>query len=92
MDRVVNLAETVRQVVDDYVCPSPNATMYLMENPTEQVYAAMSVPHLHKNMTRVVVLARVKNDRVIIETDITDKPLYEALVQAGIPQQQIVRV
>jgi hypothetical protein len=84
------LAQIVREVVAGYVCPSPNATMYLLEDAERQVYGAVSVPHHDKNKVRVVVLARVEQDKVMIEADITDKPLYEALDQAGVARQHIV--
>jgi hypothetical protein len=37
----------------------------------------------------VVIFARVVEEQIIIESDLTDKPLYLKLVQAGIPRQQI---
>jgi hypothetical protein len=37
-----------------------------------------------------MIIARISDDRVIIEADSTNKPLYEALIQAGIPKQYIV--
>jgi len=35
-------------------------------------------------------MARGENDKVVIEEDLTDKPLVDALIQAGIPREQIV--
>jgi hypothetical protein len=90
MDRITDLNAVVRDVVQGYVRPSPNATMYFMNNPEQGAYAAISVPHAVPNMTRVVAMAHVTDEKVIIDTDISNKPLYEALLQAGIPQQQIV--
>ena len=84
------LLQRVREQVAGYVVPSPNATMYFMEDNERHGYAAVSVPREHKNKARVVVMARVEANKVIIETDITDKPLHQALQQAGIKQQQIV--
>ena len=38
----------------------------------------------------VVVAARIINDKVIIDEDITDRPLWRELVRAGIPREQII--
>lgn len=37
----------------------------------------------------VVIFARIVEDQIIIESDLTDKPLHEKLLQQGIPRQQI---
>lgn len=88
MDRIDNLATIVRTEVEAYVSPSPNATLYFVENSSDMLYATVSVPHRHQQV-RVVVMARVAGDRVIIEQDITDRPLWEALQHAGIPRESI---
>jgi hypothetical protein len=90
MDGITDLNAIVRDVVQGYVRPSPNATMYFLDNHEQAAYAAISVPHAVPNVTRVVAMAHVVGDKVVIDTDISNKPLYEALLQAGIPQQQIV--
>jgi hypothetical protein len=38
----------------------------------------------------VVVLARIVDDFVIIDEDTTDRPLWQELVQAGIPRERII--
>jgi hypothetical protein len=35
-------------------------------------------------------VARLVGDRIIIERDVNDKPLVDALVEAGVPHGQIV--
>jgi hypothetical protein len=90
MDRVEGLAVVVRHEVEDYVSPSPNATMYFMEEDVHQLYAAISIPHHHQQQVRIVVMAQVVGERVIIHEDITDRPLYEALVQAGVSRDAII--
>jgi len=36
------------------------------------------------------LVARIKNNHIIIEYDVNDKPLVDALIQAGVPRKQIV--
>src|SRR6266851_2748482 len=90
MDTVDNLIQTVRHEVAEYVRPSPNATAYYLENGEQHVFAVLSVPTSDPQRTSVVIMARLVNDLILIESDKTNKPLYEALLQAGIPREQIV--
>ena len=89
MDGIENLSAIVRREVEAYVSPSPNATLYFLENSLDRLYATVSIPR-RQQQVRVVVMARVVGDRVIIEEDITDRPLYEALQHAGIPRERII--
>jgi hypothetical protein len=41
-------------------------------------------------MVDVGLIVRVVGDRIIIERDVNDKPLVDALLQANISRQQIV--
>jgi XisI protein len=92
MDRIDNFAATVQHEVAEYVRPSPNATAYYVENPEQGIFAVLSVPTDDSQRTSVVIMARVVGRLVFIETDKTNKPLFEALLQAGIPREQIVLV
>jgi hypothetical protein len=94
------LAQVVQRAVADYVCEGINATMYYVENTSDennQVYLTVSVRNPKPSVpedrpeTTVVIMARVVNhETVIIESDKTDRPLYEELMRAGIPREQIV--
>lgn len=92
MDRVDNLVETVRHEVAEYACPSPNATAYYVENADQHTFAVLSVPAKEPQRASVVILARIVDEQVLIVSDKTNKPLYEALLQAGIPREQMVLV
>jgi XisI protein len=90
MDGIDKLIATVRHEVADYVRPSPSATAYDVENDEQHVFAVLSVPAKDPQKTSVVIMARVIDNLVLIESDKTNKPLYEALLQAGVPREQIV--
>jgi hypothetical protein len=45
---------------------------------------------VRKRKAGVVEIVRVDEDRVIIEEDLTDRPLVDALVAAGVPREKIV--
>jgi len=43
-----------------------------------------------ERFARVMMMARLEDNHIIIEVDTTDKPLYEALMHAGIPREKII--
>jgi hypothetical protein len=92
MDKVDNLLLTVQHKIVDYVRPSPTATAFFVENAEQHLFAVVSVPINDTQKTSVIVMARVDDNRVLIESDKTNKPLADALLQAGIPREQIVLV
>ncbi len=94
MDRVAELTELVRQQVADYAKGQDwRGRSYFLENAQENIYAVTFVPapdHPQAPKLDVIILARVIGDRVVIDEDITDRPLYRELMRAGIPREQIV--
>ncbi len=90
MDRIDNLTAIVRREVSEYATWSSNSSAYYVENPTSQVYAVLVIPEGASQKSTIMIMARVADERVIIETDKTDRPLFEALIHAGVPQNQIV--
>ena len=94
MDRIVDLATIVQQEVEDYARGTWYKTRtYPISDTHRQTYALIAVPEndypLDVN-TQVILLTYIARDQVVIEQDITDKPLWEELVRAGIPREQIV--
>jgi hypothetical protein len=94
MDRIAleTIAELVAREVEKYAPAGLNARNYAILDSQRQLFAAMSVAEKDITPDRVVpiVMARLEGDLVIIEADNTNKPLSEALIQAGIPAEQIV--
>jgi hypothetical protein len=93
MERVVTVAEIVRREVAAYNTPAWKSKSYFLEDGQNQVYGVVDVPESdHPNAPQpiFIVLARVVDDTIIIHQDITDRPLYEELVHAGIPREKIV--
>ena len=90
MDRIETFTAVLRHEVADYVRPSPNSTAYYLDNLEQQSYAVVIVPEPNDGPSMVMVMARIVDERIVIEADITNKPLFEALMQAGIPREQII--
>ncbi len=99
MDRVIRekielteLEAKTRAEVEQYAAFSFTSKAYTLFDDEQKLYAAVSVPHLPRPWpSRVIVMAQVVGDKVVIIEDITDKPLVDALVHnAGVPREQII--
>lgn len=94
MDRVTDLTLIVQREVADYAnAEGWKSKLYYIQDEKHQIYTVIDVPekdHPLVSKAGVIVMARVLDDKVVIDEDITDRPLYEALEEAGIPREQIV--
>jgi len=89
---MADLKEMVKDTIAWYAAKGFNLKTYLVINDDEQVYSVIVVAWPErKHRARVVVLARIEGDTVIIEEDTTDRPLVDSLVHAGIPRDKIIR-
>jgi hypothetical protein len=88
-----SLAHIVREEVAKYAAGGRGANILLFPilDDTNQVYGVNAVDYPTRQETAlVIVLARITADKVVIEEDTTDKKLVDALLQRGIPREQIV--
>jgi hypothetical protein len=90
MEHVNGLAEILRREVAGYVGQSPNSTAYFVENREKHLFAVVVVPDVSSQKSTIMVMARLDNGNVVIETDKTNKPLYQALLQAGVAAHRII--
>jgi len=91
MDRVADISLTVEREVERYAGRSWKAATYAVSDRQRQIYSVVVVPDLPRSFpARIVVMARVVGDTVMIDEDTTDRPLYEELLRAGIPREKIV--
>jgi hypothetical protein len=87
------LTQIVREEVEKYTGGGRGAgiILFAMLDDVHQTYAVNAVEYPERSKyAGVVVLARIAGGKVIIEGDATDKPLLDALLQRGIPREQIV--
>lgn len=93
MDQILGLATLVRERVREHAGNGYHIQTYAVLDDKSQIYAAITVtdPDYPLAQSReVVVMARVVGETVIINKDITDRPLAQALIGAGIPRAQTV--
>jgi hypothetical protein len=88
---MAQLNEIVKDTLLQYVGRGFDNRSFPLANEAEQIYAVNIIDTpVRKRKAGVVVIARVDGDRVIIEEDLTDRPLVDALVEAGVPREKIV--
>jgi hypothetical protein len=90
MDR---LTEIVKEEVEKYAGMGEGIGVRLFPilDDERKVYTVNAVAHpAREEGYFVVVMARVVGKYVIVEEDVTDKPLLDALLQRGIPREVIV--
>lgn len=94
MDKLRNNVETILyEEVRGYLTPAYKGQLYFSVSENETLYSIIFVPDDNypvKVDTDIVVAARIQDDRVLIEKDTTDKPLYKELLRRGIPRENII--
>ncbi len=83
------LKDTVRAVTAGYAREGLNSHSYLIHNDDNTILSVVTVPKC-KGSSFVSLLVRMLADTIVIERDQNDKPLVNALIQAGIPRAQII--
>lgn len=85
-------AIVAREVADYAHAEGYKDTSYYLEDREKHVFSVVVVPdadHPLLKAPRVMLLVRLDEDQVLIETDTTDKPLLEELIRAGVPREKI---
>lgn len=90
---VNTLMQIVRRQVAEYAVELLDQTypakLYYTENSDEQIYCVVAPYDQRLKKADLVLMARIVGDQVIIDIDMNDKPLSEALQQAGVPAEHI---
>jgi XisI protein len=91
MDRIVDLKTIVHDAVKGYQIPGLEGDSYFVADHGQQMYAVLDIPNVPRHeASAVAVMAHIVGDTVIIVEDLTDRPLFKELLQAGIPRDKIV--
>jgi hypothetical protein len=88
---VDRLKEILCDTLRGYAGKALNGYSYLTVDDQEQVFAVIDFGwYKDERIADAGLIVRLEGDTIIIERDLNDKVLVDALVQAGIPRQQIV--
>ncbi|HRF95980.1 MAG TPA: element excision factor XisI family protein, partial [Aggregatilineales bacterium] len=94
MDKIIDLIAIVHQEVIWYhQAPSQYGQTLYFEDVKQQRFIVVFIPDYNPSRPQkpgVVVSAQIHQDTIIIDADTTDRPLYEALMGAGIPREKII--
>ena len=87
------LQHTLKTALAGYAGPALNGESLLTANADGRVLTIVSIgPVAGETVVDIGLIARVVDERVIIDRDVNNKPLIDALLQAGVPRRQIVLV
>lgn len=85
------LRDILAKEITAYAGEMLNGYAYLLVSEDRNVFTVVSIAKIKaERVTQLSLLARLVDDHIIIETDDSNKPLVDSLVQAGIPRGQII--
>jgi hypothetical protein len=91
MDRIADRTSLVLDIIKGYATPVLLGQSYLIQDEKEHIYTVIDVPdYPPKFSAGIVVLVRLVEDYILIQEDTTDHPLWQELVNAGIPREKII--
>jgi hypothetical protein len=86
-----NIIDRLVEVMAAYAGRDLNGESFLTFNDDRTVMTVISIGDLRGQHFAVAsVVARITDGHIVIEHDINDKPLVDALVAVGVPRQQII--
>jgi hypothetical protein len=88
---MATLKQIVRRAMQEYSGDAHNGHTYLTVSPDGDIFTIVGFGTIRgQHFVATGLIARILNDFVIIEHDQTDKPLVDALIQSGIPRENII--
>ncbi len=85
------LKATLQTVIERYTGEGLNGHAYLVHDPALDIYTVISIGYIgQRRVADANLIVRLIGDKIIIEHDMNDKTLADALVQAGVPRQSII--
>ena len=85
------LRDILAKEITAYAGEMLNGYAYLMVSEDRNVFTVVSIAKIKtERVNQLSLLGRVVDNLIVIETDDSNKPLVDSLVQAGVPRDQIV--
>ena len=85
------LSQLLVKEITPYANDIVNGHSYLTSSADNRLFAVISIDNKHNEYSGDAgLIVRIDGDRIVIEHDMYNKPLVDALVQAGVPREQIV--
>ena len=85
------LKTILKKTLQDYAGEGLNSYTHLMSNAEDTAFAVIASASIRgKPIVNTGILAQIEGDTIIIERDMNDKQVVDALVQNGVPREKIV--
>jgi hypothetical protein len=85
------LKQILIEEMQKYAGEGLNAYSYLMENEIENLYTIVDIANVRgKRIIGTVLVARLSDDKIIIELDHNNKLLVDALTARGVSEDQLI--
>ena len=86
-----SLKEMLLQAMAGYAVEGLNGRSYLTSSADGQILTVVTVARARdQHLADTGLIVRLVGDKIVIERDMNDKALVDALVQACVPRRQIV--
>ena len=87
----VTLTQILKEEMASYAGKGLNAISYLTVNADETVFSVVDIGVVHdKRIVWTPLIARIEDNKIIIEIDQNEPPSVESLRARGVPDAQIV--
>lgn len=84
------LKQILLEEMQKYSGEGYNDVAYLTVNEAADIYAVIDIADIRgKRVVGAVLVAQLKDEQVVIELDLHDKLLVDALIARGVPEAQI---
>lgn len=85
------LTETLINVLEGYTGKAFNGYSYLTSSADQQHFVVTSVGYVRgQRVVNIGLVVQIVNNQIVIDKDINNKPLVDALLQAGVLRSQII--
>jgi len=85
------LKQILIEEMQKYAGEGLNAYSYLTENEIENLYTVIDIANVRgKRIIGTVLVARLSDEKIIIELDHNNKLLGDALIARGVPEDQLI--
>jgi hypothetical protein len=87
----MDLKSILTEELKDYSGEALNGWSYLLQDTEGNHFSILDVGFFDgERVTGVSLIVIVTDEHIIIERDQNDKPLFEALIDAGVPRENII--
>ena len=88
---MAEIEEILQHAMEGYAVEGLNGHGYLTRTQDGSLFTVIYIGQVRdRTVVDTGLVARIEGENIILERDTNNKPLVDALVQAGVPREQIV--